>query len=220
MTKTFSHTLYQKGTYLHHELKKSDSKLTSQINTLYSIPVSEDPTERWLEDYPLAEHVSMETALQALNEVKQKHEQGKLRHARNSFVSQVSRLDRELDACRREFISEIEGILGHRPSEIELQEIADSVSSGHPPMKAYEQQRILDSTKSAALPLLPIDPVKQKETEEFYKWAAEERAREAQMPKEPHVLTRAEKDAKERAEYKRYSNLINEEEAKLRNRSS
>ena len=204
MSESMSYTLYQQGTYLHHALIEGGFKRTFQLIFHYAIPIVEDESEAWLDTYPLEMRISKELAQEAVRQTRMMDEkntrtlrQKKLLSERTSFLQEVEHLAAALARHQRNFVDNIESVLGRRPTTDDLDELSDL---GKPIQAASQRQPLLDAIalfKASSQPATSS----QISDETFAQWKAE-------LPQGPIQPTAEEKDAREREEYRGYRNLI------------
>lgn len=204
MSESMSYTAYQQGTYLHHALKEGGGKRTFQVILHFAVPIAVDASETWLEAYPPKMRISREAAQQAVEQTRIMDERNtkslrekKLLSERTNFLQEVERLAETLACHQRNFVFNVEKALGHRPTIDDLDELNDL---GHPLQSEALMQQLRDATRF-------IEPIPQPPRS----WAISDETSaqwKAELPQGPVRLTAEEKDARERAEYRGYRNLI------------
>ena len=131
------------------------------------------------------------------DQLRAKLHEKRLVSVRENFISEIDRLEHQIEIAERDLFFELTTILGHRPTTEELQTIVDLPTAIE---NETARRRILDSHKRVKIPV-PKTPSEIAEEEDFAKWVAG-------LPTKPTAPSQTEKDAKEREEYRGYRALI------------
>ena len=210
MNKPLCHTAYEKGTHLYHALRIQGPNKIFQTKLLFAIPLQDDPSEAWLESYPVDKRISKELAAEALEQMAKAEQElterlrvKRLLEAREKLQSAVDRLTNEIRGHERNYAHDLSNVFGHQPTDADLQDVE----------RLYGEAKASEVAYRLANPNRLAEIMRAKQRAWLESGGESYEQVQPDPPTQP-TPTRAERDAKELEEYRGYRALIKRVEGK------